>query len=273
MDARGDLGPHWLAITWSLAVEEQFYLIVPLLIYFLPRGMLLSVLISAILAAPILRCVSGGGHEFHNTPWRADSLLSGAALAVLVRWHPFMSAVQKHGRLLRPVFVALLAGTAVMTLRPPYFGAFNHFWLAGLYTIFVLIASAGTEPRLESLLQFPVLVWFGKISYGIYMFHEAVSGLLHGALGHDPQINSLSDVGSAPEIRTPSDAGITVLALFVTLVLAMFSYHFFESPILRFGHRFQYSSKPRGDTSLQAVSNVVSGKDLVKNTQIGAMED
>jgi peptidoglycan/LPS O-acetylase OafA/YrhL len=256
MGMRGGFGPHWLGITWSLAVEEQFYLFVPLLVYLLPRRVLLAVFLCAILAAPILRCASGGFHAFVNTPWRADSLLSGAALAVLVRWHPFMSAVQRHGRLLRPLFVTLLAGAAVMTLRPLQFAAFSHFWLAGLYTIFILIAFARTEPHMESLLRSPVLVWFGRLSYGIYMFHEAVSGMLHGALRHGvPQIRTLSDIGSAPEIRTPFDAGITILALFVTLLLAMFSYHFFESPILRFGHRFQYSPKPRVDSSLQVVSN------------------
>jgi peptidoglycan/LPS O-acetylase OafA/YrhL len=244
MGARGGFGPHWLGITWSLAVEEQFYLFVPLLIYLLPRRILLSVLICAILAAPILRCASWGFYASVNTPWRADSLLSGAALAVLVRWHPFISAVRQHGRLLRPLFVALLAGAAVMTLRPTQFAAFSNFWLAGLYSIFILIAFTGTEPRLGSLLRSPVLVWFGQLSYGIYMFHEAVRGLLHGALGH-----------SAPQMRTPLDAGITILALFVTLLLAMFSYRFFESPILRFGHRFQYSPKPKTESSLQPVSH------------------
>jgi peptidoglycan/LPS O-acetylase OafA/YrhL len=241
---RGDFGPLWLGVTWSLAIEEQFYLFVPLLIYFLPRRSLLYVLVLAVLAAPILRCVSPGSHAFVYTPWRSDSLLSGASLAVLVRWHPFVSAVQQHRRFLLSLFVALLGGAAVMTLRPGLFGAFIHFWLANLYAVFVLIAFAGTEPRLGGLLRSPVLVWFGQLSYGIYMFHQPVSGLLHGVLRH-----------GVPQIRTPSDAGITVLALCVTLLLAMCSYHFFETPILRFGHRFQYSPKPRGGSSLQVVLN------------------
>jgi peptidoglycan/LPS O-acetylase OafA/YrhL len=76
------------------------------------------------------------------------------------------------------------------------------------------------------------------------MIHEGVSGLLHGALGH-----------SAPQMRTASEVGITVLTPFVSLLLAMSSYHFFKSPILRFGHRFRYSPKARDDTLLQAVSN------------------
>ncbi len=234
MGIRGGSGPRWLGITWSLAVEEQFYLFVPLLIYFLRRRVLLSVLILVVLAAPILRCLLSGFAASVNTPCRADSLLSGAALAVLVRWHPFVATVQQHRRLLLSLFVAMLAGAMVMTLRPAPFGVFTYSWLAGLYSVFILIAFVGTAPRLGSLLRSPALVWFGQISYGIYLFHEAVSGVLHGALRH-----------SKPQIRTLSDAGITILALCITIFLAAISYHFFERPILRFGHRFQYSPKPR----------------------------
>ena len=72
------------------------------------------------------------------------------------------------------------------------------------------------------------------------MFHQAVSGLLHGFLRHSP-----------PRIGAPIDAGVTLVALCVTLLLAAFSYRFFEGPILRLGHHFQYSPKPKGDFSMK----------------------
>jgi peptidoglycan/LPS O-acetylase OafA/YrhL len=170
MGVRGDFAPGWLGVTWSLAVGEQFYLLIPLLIYFLPRRILLFVFLLGVLAAPILRCASSGFHAFVFTPWRADSILSGASLAILVRWHPFVSTIRQHGRLLSSLFVALLAGAALMSLQS---------WLAALYAVFVLIAFAGTEPLLATLLQSPVLVWFEQLSYGIYMFHQAVMGVFH----------------------------------------------------------------------------------------------
>ena len=244
MGVRGDFGPHWLGITWSLAVEEQFYLFVPLLVYLLPRRTLACVLAVAVLATPLLRIASPGFHAFVNTPWRSDSLLSGALLAVLVRWHPFVSAVRQHRSMLLALFILLLAGAAIMTLRPVHFGAFNHLWLAALYSTFILIAFIGSEPFLGRMLGSRALVWFGQLSYGIYMFHQGVSGLLHGLLRH-----------SAPEIRTLSDAGITLLSLCITLALAMVSYRFFESPLTRFGHRFQYLPRPNRDATLQAIPN------------------
>jgi peptidoglycan/LPS O-acetylase OafA/YrhL len=220
--------------------------VIPLLTYLLPRRILLYIFLLGILTAPILRCASGGIHAFVFTPWRADSLLSGASLAVLVRWRPFMPAVQTRRILLLSVFLGLIAGAAGMSLRPVPFAALNQSWLARLYVVFVLIIFAGTEPRLGDLLRSPVLVWFGELSYAIYMFDQAVMCLFHRAFSQ-----------GSPTIRTPRDVCLTVLASRVTLLLAMFSDHFFERPILRFGHRFQYSPNPSESIPLKAVSNAI----------------
>ena len=233
MGVQENLGANWLAPTWSLAVEEQFYLFLPLLIFFLPGRMCVVVLLAAVVAAPFLRWWFPGITALVNMPFRSDALLSGACLAFLVRWHPFISTAVRHRRWLVGIFFTFLAGAAVLTVRPlPLGGPLNHFLLAGLYSSFLLIAFLGTEPRLGRWLRTPFLVWFGQLSYGIYMFHQPVSGLLHGFIRHE-----------APQIRTFSDAGVTVLALGLTLLLAMLSFRFLESPILQFGHRFKYASK------------------------------
>ena len=136
-------------------------------------------------------------------------------------------------------------GAAVLTLRQDLLGVFDHLWLAGLYSTLILIAFLGSEPFLGGMLASPVLVWFGQLSYGIYMFHQLVAGILHGAIRNSP-----------PQIRTLSDAGITLMALFITLVLATLSYRFFESPLLRFGRRFKYLPKPQQDSKFEATPNV-----------------
>jgi peptidoglycan/LPS O-acetylase OafA/YrhL len=80
----------------------------------------------------------------------------------------------------------------------------------------------------------PILGWFGRYSYGIYMFHQPMSGLLHGIIR-----------GSEPGIKSLDDAGVTLLAFVSTLVLAVISYYCMERPILSFGHRFIYADQTK----------------------------
>lgn len=228
----GDFGANWLGVTWSLAIEEQFYLFVPVLIYFLQRRTLVFVLVVAVVFAPILRCDSAPIVGVVNTLWRSDSLLSGVCLAILVRWDPFVSAVHRHRRAFMALSLLILAGSAVMVYRTPPFDALNLLWLATFYCVFVLMAYFGPDSILGRSLASPPLVWLGTLSYAIYMFHQPVSGLLYGLLRQ-----------RLPQIHSVFDAGITLLALCITLLLAVISYRFFEGPVLRYGHRYPYTPK------------------------------
>lgn len=230
MSAHENFGPGWLVPTWSLAVEEQFYLFVPLIIYCVPARPLPWVLAAGIVTAPVLRCLSPGFHAFVNMPWRIDALLAGALLAWLVRRESFVTTVRNHRRVLFGLFLALLATTGLMTIRSLWFDGYNLCLLAALYSAFLLMAFLDTEPWLGRLLRLPALTWLGRISYGIYLFQQPVSGLLHGLVRH-----------SAPQLHTWPDVFTTFMAAVITLLLAQLSYSFFEQPILKFAHRFPYS--------------------------------
>jgi len=229
MGLRGEFGARFLGVTWSLAVEEQFYVVLPLLVYLLPRRALLATLTAAVLLAPVLRWSAPGMQAFVNTPWRADSLLSGACLAILVRSPRFMAVVRERYRMVQTAFLGFLAGAAVMTASPGAFGPLNHLWLAGLYSVFILIAFVHRDGYIGRQLARPILVWLGATSYGIYMYHQAVSGLLHGAIR-----------GQKPGVATLGDFAVTALALLTTLLLATLSYYLLERPILRYGHSWHY---------------------------------
>ena len=117
-----------------------------------------------------------------------------------------------------------------MTIYPGCFGPLDHLWLAALYATFVLLAFIRMWPFFDRMLGARPLVWLGEVSYGIYMFHQPISGLLHGILD-----------GRAPMILTLHDAAVTLAALIITMMLALISFRFFESPLLRIGHRAKYS--------------------------------
>jgi len=240
MGLRGGFGAGFMSITWSLAVEEQFYLVMPLLVLLLGGRKLAWVLPLGLIAVPLMRLGFPGFHAYVNTPWRADPLLAGGCVALLVRSARFAALVRRNPRRLAVVGGVLLAVVPLMILYPGCLGVWDLSWLAVSYSLLVLAAALGMYSQVWVVLRYPALMWLGKLSYGIYMFHQAASGLLHGWLGKQ-----------APQIANPRDMGITLLALLATLAAAWTSYRIFESPILRFGHRFRYYPAP-GDHVVQA---------------------
>lgn len=85
MGIRGEFGANAMAVTWSLAVEEQFYLVIPFVVLLVSGRKLAWALPFVMIGVVLLRVAYPGFHTYINTPWRADSLLAGAVLALLVR--------------------------------------------------------------------------------------------------------------------------------------------------------------------------------------------
>jgi peptidoglycan/LPS O-acetylase OafA/YrhL len=233
MGVQDSYGAGWLGVTWSLAVEEQFYLVLPLVVFFLPSRWLPAGLLAAVLCAPILRGLTGGLTSFVGMPWRMDSLLAGALLAWAVRRPGFVEMAGRQRATLRILLVVLLGGAALLTWKKHAFGVFDHTWLAALYASFILLPLVAREGWLAAVLRWPPLGGLGKISYGVYMFHQPISGLVHGWLRE-----------AAPEMADARGVGITFLALGLTLGAALLSYYLLEQPIFRYGHTFRYAPAP-----------------------------
>jgi peptidoglycan/LPS O-acetylase OafA/YrhL len=235
-------GASWLGVTWSLAVEEQFYLILPLLIRFIPPRLLLPIALALASTAPLLRTwlfyhhPHGGMAGYVLLPCRWDALLIGVAGAVMVRREFFTRWMSAPASSL-PLFVAfttLFAGVAVLLLKAHSIGslgmaAFGHTWLALLALLIILVAQFGPWAWFRALFRTRWLVWLGGISYGLYLFHQIISGLCHLWL-----------CGAAPRIASWSDAGVTLIALVLSLLIASLSWHCFERPLVRLGRRVSY---------------------------------
>lgn len=231
MGIRGGFGAGFLAPTWSLAVEEQFYLVMPLLILCLKPRPLLWFLAGTLIALPILRLAPMGFHTYVNLPWRADPLLVGALLAWCMRSSRALEFFEDNRKPLG-VFACILAlGIPLMMIRPGILGVLGGTWIALGYGMIVYYSTSVKDFPAFRWLESRILVTAGTYSYGIYMFHQAVSGFLHGLILHQsPQISSLAD------------ALTTLLALVVTFGVAWVSFHAFEAPIIRLGRRHQFKS-------------------------------
>ncbi len=242
-------GPH-LALYhfWSLAVEEQFYLLWPAVVFAVrTRAGLLRTALLASAGALVLRLgmvVYGASplsiHE--TTICRADSLLLGAALALLYR-SPRWGAVNRWapwglaGAL--SFFVVMNGCVAPHWLNAPMRGM---LWSEGVdYTVLAvgfacLIAwSLRAGSVCSWFFQLEWMRFLGKYSYGLYVLHVLVLSAMNL-----PLRAALLGVTHSKLVAVVG-AGVTSLA--VSIVAAYASYHLYEKPFLNLKHRFDYSRR------------------------------
>ncbi|HAF21623.1 MAG TPA: hypothetical protein DCK93_01730 [Blastocatellia bacterium] len=172
------------AIIWSLSIEEQFYLVWPVLLsgclaLKLKRRFIVGGLVVVILAIAIRRywLLSSGANFtrlYYGTDTRADALLTGCLLALL----PMKDVSIRNKKLLG--LVSLLSASCFLYLlrRSNFTDEFLYgggFSLIALMAGVVILVAADSPPRiLSAVLQTRLLRCFGKISYGLYLWHWLV---------------------------------------------------------------------------------------------------
>ncbi len=214
----GQPGP--LAVLWSLAVEEQFYLLWPFVVFLLSETALAWTAGGLILLAPLMRwyCTplfSGHWQIYTLMPFRMDLLACGAMLAIL--WRRKRPAIERYG-VYGPV-VTLAAGIALVVLgRLPGFSTIANTREANVWIYeLCLLASVGIvawalSGRYVGLLRWGPIVYLGRISYSIYLIHTLALWVV--------QDHVRNIFGSA------------LLAGAITVGYAALSWRYFEEPIL-----------------------------------------
>jgi peptidoglycan/LPS O-acetylase OafA/YrhL len=230
-----EFGSPWLGVTWSLAIEEQFYLFLPVLIRFLPARRLPFYLGSLALLSPVLLILLG--HEgdipgYVSTPCRMDSLMLGVLLAWFLRCDGGLRWARTHRLHLYGILAALLAGTAWMSFvreLPAAFFPFRYSWLALLYGSLLLLAVTEERGPVAALTRNRALRWLGGLAYGVYIFHHPVQYTLHWLIRNQ-----------APRLLVPADFAVMLASLAITLGVAALSYRWFEKPFLALGQSVSY---------------------------------
>ena len=231
----------WFPHFWSLAIEEQFYLVWPLLVRVLSARALVrvcAVLVVVALVSRIALRVGGYGSQgaYMFTICRFDALALGAIAAVLVRTPAPRAWVEARRGLLRRATLALVVVTVIVTRGAPRSGVwtqtFGYTALAIAFTALVLdlALTAAAPDGLARAFAWTPLRLAGTYSYGMYVFHTPLH-LLFGV----PAIARIAD--GAP-VGLPLALGYFVVATLTTSVVAVISYHLLERPFLRLKRHF-----------------------------------
>jgi peptidoglycan/LPS O-acetylase OafA/YrhL len=236
---------------WSLAIEEQFYLVWPALVYLLPRRAVAPVCVAGALGALALRCTfdACGWHpeDAHRlTPARLDTLMFGALLALAVRdegwlrrckvWLPRTGCLALAG---------VITADVVIHRWPRCWFLENTFmwtFAAVVYAALVFAAATGGGGRFGGAFRWGWLRSFGRYSYGIYIYHSLVMGMLAsvwpGFWFHSPfGLSMLGGVAFPLALAAGSYA------------LALLSWHLLEKRFLRLKGWFRYTGAPADGAS------------------------
>jgi len=220
---------------WSLAVEEQFYLIWPFVVWHVrDRKKLLQVSLGIMVAALILRIglVYHGvsfGYIYPILPTRIDTLVCGGIAALLVRGpSPERLPVKR-------VLVAsgLLVLALVLSMRFTSYGnqvlaTFGYTAVAVCFACLIFCAQQG-RGWIVPIGELRFLQFFGRYSYGLYMYH----GLLFIFL-----VQLAHPIQRFVHSELLGGAILVIASLGITLGAAVLSYHYFEAPILKLKNRF-----------------------------------
>lgn len=243
--AKGLPPEPYLQHLWSLAVEEQFYLCWPLLIYLPKNAKQIQVLVAAVfLFALLFRLflflnTNDRMPLYYNTLTRADSLAAGALLATSVRLSkPFPKA---WTWMIAVVFLGMLLCSALFYKGWQYDNAL--FATAG-YSASALFFMVLCQQMVYSTKQFKGLGWLkflGRISYGLYVYHIPVLLVLSFVL-------KKYAASFLMELYV-SENFVAVISMMATIVLSLLSFKLIEQPFLRLKEKL---TRPASKTTAQA---------------------
>jgi len=222
-----------LGVTWSLAVEEQFYLVWPLVVRFCPGAQLRKIAFGVICISPALRFYLSmhGVNIYSNTFCRLDGLMAGALLALFVRSSSFMPS-----RFVTGAWITLCASTSLALFIDLFHARWIVFSFVALASVsFVYLSLFSKQKQLQAILANRFLVYTGMISYGIYVLEKIPLDIVKAF-----------HLEKDPFLAFP----FTVAA---TYIMAGLSWNLLEKPFLKLKRFFDGTTTSRNHTVEETV--------------------
>ncbi len=223
---------------WSLAIEEQFYMFFPLIFLIFNRKsksnnsnsklnknfiyVVLSLILVSLIAHILLFDINNINRIYFGTDTRAFSLLVGVVGAILYPMDRLSERTTKKDNMIYSIVslvsILVLIGIMINTSEYNTWLYRGGFLLVAILGLIVIISSGKQHTLMSKLLSFKPIVFIGKISYSLYLWHFPVLVLT----------TPVSEIGN-PNIF------FVILRIILTFVLAIMSYVFVETPIRKLG--------------------------------------
>jgi peptidoglycan/LPS O-acetylase OafA/YrhL len=236
-----------LAHFWSLAIEEQFYLVWPFVVYLFGRTSLMRICLACVLLALLVRVglawAGQGLAAYVLAPARMDALAVGALLALMARGPQGLLPWRRSAFLVTAGTGVILAATLVWrrglwTLDPLVFTVGFTLLACFFGALLTLAVTSRAGSGSGALFESRPLRFLGRYSYGLYVFHH-------------PILMNVTQFVMIPSLPTILGSQLPGLAIFsgivggVSLAVALLSWHLYESRFLNLKTRFPYSQPGR----------------------------
>lgn len=233
----GTYGAIWMAGSWSLAIEDQFYLTLPVIVRRVSDDLLMRIAGAGMIVPIVLRALEQrtrllpGMANAVLLPMRVDSLSAGIIVMLLLR--NYRDAVQNRVTLFRLSGVLIGFVWFIFPKLPPAIsvrmGFLNDTLSAVFFGLLILNIQLAPQSLIARTLSKKTIGLLGNMAYSTYLFHPILLCVVFRMFrGVDPQLNTAGDLPSL------------ALALGLTLVLSWLCWTRFEEPILASARRFKY---------------------------------
>jgi peptidoglycan/LPS O-acetylase OafA/YrhL len=229
-----------LDVSWTLAIEEQFYLTFPIIVWLLSRRALAMLLAAIFVASAVCRLLLwADGFSpialYVLTPTRLEPIAAGAAAALIIRSNLMLRRYIK--------LELVIAGMACIGLLVIFLLRFGLVWddpimqlggyplLAVLYAVIVLRIALGAGAG--GFFELPILQAFGRYSYAMYLFHLPIRGAIRDGIF----AAGIWPTGTAIELLAQTI--FYVVSIAATFAAGWCSYHFYEVHFLKLKRYFR----------------------------------
>jgi peptidoglycan/LPS O-acetylase OafA/YrhL len=256
---RGYFVNNYYGHLWSLSIEEQFYMVWPLLIFFLSEKNIKRVILAIIFICPVLRLVIGfyylgdkyeflGNTVYYLTFTQIDGLAAGASIAIFKLYEIKKPVKYFLFSLVITLFCGLIMVKVCENARNSfgYPGLLNklfyqYVWgysMINFVSATLILCLINEETFMAKIFENKYLVNIGKISYGMYIFHYPILGIINELIDFEP--------------KSLKGLVIFIFYLAAVILISKFSFQYFELRFIRLKNKF--NNKFPASRTLESIS-------------------